>query len=380
MLNHEDLPTTNAARKDANTLPPLDFADPNLQQLVTARFLAAPGRRRSDVRCEEVQEWVRLTAQGRSIRAMAKATGRNPKSVASWLSRVGCPVSAPGFPEGVVGSKPGATLGTLHITDSDRAKMAADYVAGISLNTISARTGRSRNTVRKALRDSGIDILAQAPDRRVHVAREDALADWDDPQTRYWLGFAVADVCLQDRTTLKWTITAADGPWLQQFLAHVGLPDRPMTDQPATNSVQATLRSAGLCASLRKAGVTERGHGSERQLHPDLAMDPAAWLGNLDGDGCVYFRDDVPRLEWSGSRPLMDQCHQWLQTTTGRGWNPHDRLSQDGEHSLTTCGISGHGAAAIAQILLDACPASMPRKRQRLAVAAQWQDRRGQAA
>lgn len=311
---------------------------------------------------------------------MAKATGRNPKSVASWLSRVGCPVSAPGFPEGVVGSKPGATLGTLHITDSDRAKMAADYVAGISLNTISARTGRSRNTVRKALRDSGIDILAQAPDRRVHVAREDALADWDDPQTRYWLGFAVADVCLQDRTTLKWTITAADGPWLQQFLAHVGLPDRPMTDQPATNSVQATLRSAGLCASLRKAGVTERGHGSERQLHPDLAMDPAAWLGNLDGDGCVYFRDDVPRLEWSGSRPLMDQCHQWLQTTTGRGWNPHDRLSQDGEHSLTTCGISGHGAAAIAQILLDACPASMPRKRQRLAVAAQWQGRRGQAA
>jgi hypothetical protein len=163
---------------------------------------------------------------------------------------------------------------------------------------------------------------------------------------------------------------------LEAFLAFVGSP-RPLTDlrlsAPAANRAwprspaqEARIISRHMCRVLATHGIVPRKTQSMR-FSARAAAEPAVWLGMFDGDGSGsatrhYGR---PRLNWYGTRAVMEQCSAFwssrLELQTGR---PPSVVAH--RAGLSTVALYGANAARAARILLAASPISMNRKRQTL--------------
>jgi len=312
---------------------------------------------------------------------------------------------------------------TLDLTDRDavRARIAERYERGDRVATIADQEGVCVKTVRNIARRRGIP--RRRPDQRERDARiatryetgepVASIADseavdrpyvsavakrfgipprtgwqrrypldesaFDTPSpTGWWLiGLLAADGCIYEREhRVSLTQRAADADVLQAFLTYVASP-RPLTDLrlsrsaaarawPRTPAQEARVFSAHMCRALATHGVVPR-KTRRMRFSDQAAAEPAVWLGMFDGDGSGGPRRAAgrPRLDWYGTRTVMEQCSAFwgarLDLQTRRA--PRVIAHSGG---LSKVALYGSNAALAARILLDASPISMDRKRRTL--------------
>jgi hypothetical protein len=140
---------------------------------------------------------------------------------------------------------------------------------------------------------------------------------------------------------------------------------------PRRPAAEARIFSKRIAKALASHGVVPRKTAS-MELGVKAAVEPAVWLGVLDGDGSVgiYRNGRLPRLMFAGSRPLVKQCEKFWRFALRQAeprptTRPHSR-------GIWTYTLWGRKAATAAQLLLASSPISMRRKRSLLMQIAEY--------
>jgi hypothetical protein len=200
----------------------------------------------------------------------------------------------------------------------------------------------------------------------------------------WWLvGLLAADGSINEgdhRISLCQTIEDADV--LRAFYAYVGCPDRPLTmlnlsdaarrrQLPRRPAAEARVFSKRIVRALSRHGVVAR-KTAKLELGHEAAREPAVWLGLLDGDGSVgiYREGRQPRVRFSGTRRLMEQCEEfWHGRLQIVGPRPTATPHRKGIWQFSLCSEKARRAA---EILLLSSPISQLRKRALLTEIASW--------
>jgi lambda repressor-like predicted transcriptional regulator len=251
------------------------------------------------------------------------------------------------------------------------AAVADRYRTGDLVHEIAADHGISRSRVRVIAAKAGIPPRS-GWQRRYPIDE----SVFDVPTAVGWwlIGLLAADGSIhaaENRVSLCQTL--ADSDVLRAFLDYVGCPDRPLTmlnlsdearsrQLPRRPAAEARIFSKRIVEALARHGIVPR-KTATMKLSAEASRQPAVWLGLLDGDGSVgiYRNGRAPRLMFSGTRELMEQCQDfWRDALDLAGPRPAARPHARGIWTFT---LWGHNAATAADLLLRASPTSMRRKR-----------------
>jgi hypothetical protein len=308
----------------------------------------------------------RLYRDGLPVGEIAHRAGVCTKTVRNVARRAGLPRRNPPRPE----------------LD---AQILRRYRAGDPVAVIAAENGVAPSRVRLVAERAGVP--PRQGWQRQYPIREDA---FDSPTDIGWwlIGLLAADGSINDRehrVSLSQTLVGVDV--LRAFYDYVGCPNRPLTllklSQAARQrqlsrspAAEARVFSKQIVLALRQHGVVPR-KTATLELSFEASKKPAVWLGLLDGDGSVgiYRRGRLPRVRFTGTRRLMEQCEEfWRQALPyGRsrpGATPH-------RGGLWQFSLQCTKAAEAARILLASSPISLRRKRELLAEIAAWEPRGG---
>ena len=158
---------------------------------------------------------------------------------------------------------------------------------------------------------------------------------------------------------------------VQDVARRAGLPSRnPSRPERDGEMAEARIFSRRIVEALARHGIV-RGKTATLVLGPEASSRPAVWLGLFDGDGSVglYRGGREPRVRFSGTRRLMQQCEAlWRETLpySGPAATPHRR----GTWQFSLFGMK---ARAAADTLPRSSESSLARKRAILAEIAAWQ-------
>lgn len=320
---------------------------------------------------DEIETILRLARGGMSLRAIAVATGYNPKTVSKYVQQAGIPV---GPAHGRGGHLDGRTSWRQqHVSDTERIAMRRHAEAGRSARSIADELGRPEGTVRRHLRRMGVQPMDPATRARRHPLDEHAFAK-PSAERDYWAGFFAADGNVSG-TRITLVQTASEADHLHRYLAFAGSCGRPLHDRPGTNSVAAVLWSRPMARDLAALGIVERKSATLR-LHIALAGSAATWLGLLDGDGTLQPPESIsgPRMAWVGAHSVMEQCAAFWTDVLAR--NVPCYMHNPRASPLWAVTLSHCSAQHAAEVLLASVSYSMPRKRAKLESIAAYRSRR----
>ena len=260
-------------------------------------------------------------------------------------------------------------------------EILARYVAGDPVASIAADKGVSQSRVRVVAERAGVP--ARSGWQRRYPLDEQAFNKPTD--VGWWLiGLLAADGSIhqpENRVTLCQTLDDADV--LHAFYEYVGCPERPLTilrlsaaaeqrQLPRRPAAEARIFSRRIVEALARHGVVA-GKTATLVLGPEAARRPAVWLGLLDGDGSVgvYRGGREPRVRFTGTRRLMEQCEAfWRETLPYSDSRPAATPHHRGLWQFSLCRAKARDAA---RVLLASSERSLRRKRELLAEIAAWE-------
>jgi hypothetical protein len=264
------------------------------------------------------------------------------------------------------------------------AEILSRYVAGDPVASIAADTGVAQSRVRAVAQRAGVP--PRTGWHRRYPLDERA---FDKPTAVGWwlIGLLAADGSINEREhRVSLCQTLDDADVLYAFYDYVGCPERPITIlnlSKAARERQLKRRPAAEARIFSKRIVEVLGsHGivarktATLAMSPEASREPAVWLGLLDGDGSVgIYRDGtLPRVRFSGTRRLMEQCERfWRQTLEYAEPRPAATPDRKGLWQFSLCGRKARSAAGL---LIAASPISLLRKRAILAEIAAWEPQR----
>jgi len=224
----------------------------------------------------------------------------------------------------------GHSAGVRSARDLRHELIAELYREGLPVADIARRAGVGIKTVRNVARRAGL------PPRNPSRPERDG-----EILVRYIAGDpvdAIATDCGVRRSRVRVVAARAGIPprkgWQRlypldeyAFYEYVGCPERPLTllnlseaararQLPRRPAAEARIFSKRIVEALARHGVVP-GKTATLALGPESARQPAVWLGLLDGDGSVgIYRDGrEPRVRFSGTRRLMEQCEAFWRET-----------------------------------------------------------------
>jgi lambda repressor-like predicted transcriptional regulator len=316
------------------------------------------GAKTKELRHEVVVE---LYRNGAPVADIAQRAGVCVKTVRNVARRAGLPPRNPPQPERDL-------------------EILTRYLAGDPVASIGVDKGVSPSRVRVVAQRAGVP--PRTGWQRRYPLNEQA---FDEPTDVGWwlIGLLAADGSIherENRVTLCQTLDHADV--LHAFYEYVGCPERPLTmlrlsaaakqrQLPRRPAAEARIFSRRIVDALRRHGVVA-GKTATLVLGPDAARQPAVWLGLLDGDGSVgLYRDGrEPRVRFSGTRRLMEQCEAfWRETLPYSDSRPAATPHRKGLWQFSLCRAKAQGAA---RVLLASSERSLRRKRELLAEIAAW--------
>jgi hypothetical protein len=302
-----------------------------------------------------------LYREGVPIVEIAQRANVCAKTVGNVARRAGLPLRNPPQPE-------------------RNAAILASYQAGDLVAGIAADHGVRPSNVRTLAARAGVP--PRAGWQRRYPIDEQA---FDQPNAAGWwlIGLLAADGSIHERENrISLCQTLEDADVLHAFYAYVGCPDRPLTmlklsesararQLPRRPAAEARVFSKHIVQALRRHGVVPR-KTATLELSREAMERPGVWLGLLDGDGSVgiYRNGREPRVRFSGTRRLMEQCEEfWRTTLQFEGSRPGAHPHAKGLWEFT---LVNQKACTAAKILLTSSPISLRRKRVLLAEIATW--------
>lgn len=172
-------------------------------------------------------------------------------------------------------------------------RVVALYTGGMTMKAIEASLGISYTAIRNGLVRRGVDRREKPKFVRFRTVDETFFDVIDTEEKAYWLGFLMADGCINKSNRLTLLLAARDVDHLHKFAAAIN------TDFPIRMHLRFSMgawreycsigvHGAEFVAGLIKHGVVHRKSYNGKPClleRPDLQRH--YWRGMLDGDGSV---------------------------------------------------------------------------------------------
>jgi hypothetical protein len=268
------------------------------------------------------------------------------------------------------------------LTPAEQSVAVREYSRGRSILSIAKSLRVDWETVHRVLVLSGVEVRGQSESNRRYTLDERAF-ERDDPESRYWLGFVLADGCIRvappgrGGTGLILGLAARDAGHLESFRSFVR-GDHPIRTRPATGNTSgrghraATIRaySRPLVDSLIALGVRPD-KTQTAAAPPRLADDADFWRGVIDGDGCLHLRTPPGSVRyrggWRASVGLVGTkalCADFATFARRRIGPP----ARGGEYPVTPSSsvwraiVTGMQALRLSEVLYADAAVALPRK------------------
>ena len=237
-------------------------------------------------------------------------------------------------------------------------KVKSLYLGGSSLNQIAPMFNTGYTTIRRILEKAGIPRR-----RRVYTANDAAFSEIS-PESAYWIGFLMADGCIQHpewgMPTVKLSLQIRDKDHLEKFKRFLKA-TYPIHDIKAGMQSVLQIGSSEIASDLSKYGVVPRKAANAKVI--GLEDDRDFWRGEVDGDGClgVLGPRRIPYLELAGSKWMMEQFKAFVQKIVPQ--NRTNVLKRPG--STCTLRVNNSRAVEVIRVLYADCSVALDRKYQR---------------
>jgi len=259
-------------------------------------------------------------------------------------------------------------VGVKKLSDDDLLLAVDAYENGVSAVLLGQQYGVTPECLYQRFRALGVTPRPRDAARREYDLDEGAF-DVLTPESRYWLGFLMADGCVCG-TALTVALRRQDEGHLAALARFLGT-SRPVRYVSQNGSAYLRVRSARLVAALAAYGVTPR-----KSLHAKalLGVDHHSefWLGALDGDGWVGSYRGILQVGYCGSAELMEQCADFVAgTTTGHKGDRRPSVQRRHDQNVSLVTVYGKRARQLLEQLHSASPVCLGRKLRR------WEEVRG---
>jgi len=242
------------------------------------------------------------------------------------------------------------------------------YAAGEPVHAIARDEAVHAGYVRSVAKRAGIP--PRKGWQRLYPVEESA---FDVPDEIGWwlIGLLAADGCINaEENRVSLSQRADDADVLYAFYDYVGAVGRPLTKIRPRGGWgrggeyrEARIYSQRICAALARHGIVPRKTAS-LEFSSEAADQAGVWLGLFDGDGSggMTRNHGRPRIEFYGTRNVIEQCSRfWAKHVTLQTGRAPALIEHRG--GLVKMAMYGSNAAIAAQIMLEASPVSLVRKR-----------------
>ncbi len=188
---------------------------------------------------------------------------------------------------------------------------------GLTLRQIGAQFGVTDGTILYWMKRHNLLRRDKSEALRYYSINE---AAFDPPLTNeqaYWLGFLMADGCIDDDHVIGLTLKQSDQAHIElfrDFLASTH-PIRSYKRHGKYSESYLFVASARLCAALKRYGVTPR-KSHTASAPPELRENAHFWRGMVDGDGVLYVSGNTEYIGLYGSWDITHQFAAYVRSLT----------------------------------------------------------------
>jgi len=210
------------------------------------------------------------------------------------------------------------------LSESDRTEIIRRYKDGESTRALAKEFGCSKNTILKMIEREGVEKHSRSfANRRGYSVNEYAF-DVITPDSAYWIGFLMADGCVQKSNTITICLSEKDTAHLEKFKEFLGSTNKIHTQMANANkkssktylSSRFIVGSIRLCEVLKRYGIVPN-KTFIAKASESLVLNKHFWRGVIDGDGCISWHKRVygiyPRLSLVGSELLLQQFRNFVK-------------------------------------------------------------------
>lgn len=242
------------------------------------------------------------------------------------------------------------------LSEPRKDELAARYVAGEDSGQLSAAFGVCRAAVIKTLHGRGIRRRSKSAACRRLPLNESAFSVIT-PEAAYWVGFLMADGAISGNAILL-SLADKDRSHLEKFKSFLGSGHKIGRFEKVSGGTpyfygRLQVRSVRLVSDLAILGVTPK-KSFTAKASESLVSSRDFWRGVVDGDGCIYRRDNMAGINLVGSRHLLDQFRGFVQSVspacavTVRPRKNIFQVHTDGRHAAATItALYNHASTAL---------------------------------
>lgn len=175
-------------------------------------------------------------------------------------------------------------------------KCITEYSQGISIERLAVMYGVGSTRIRTLLVRNGIELRSPSDNNRTrfgYTINHEAFKNTADPQIQYLLGFLMTDGNITDAGRVSITLKNTDKHILIQFQEllgmNYGLKDSSVLDKRTNKRYyRSTLafNCEDISKDLTRLGLRPRKSMNEQLPNCELTRD--FWRGVVDGDGCIH--------------------------------------------------------------------------------------------
>lgn len=255
----------------------------------------------------------------------------------------------------------------MRTTQTVRAGIVHDYLAGNPASQVAAKYGVSQSTAYNVLRAAGCERRPASVSRVKRAVDVHYFRDIDTEEKAYWLGFVAADGNVNTRL-FQMRLAARDGSHLELFRKCLS------AETPVTYSAHEGRRYANITITrpdfvrhLNAHGIHPRKSWNLTPWHGPPELLRHYWRGFFDGDGSIYQsnggRDG--RESWGvgvvGTREMCEGFSAFVSARTGASLSvrPHRNIWRTEAAGIEYPQI-------VARLLYTPNTISLPRKQTRV--------------
>lgn len=190
----------------------------------------------------------------------------------------------------------------------------------------------------------------------------------------YWLGFLMADGCVNDRELIV-VLKTEDVAHLRALQCFLGCSDRPLAQANGGRAYRLAIGCTALAGQLRSHGIVAGRAHADARVSSALAASAHFWRGVVDGDGSLRIeaRTGMPSLLVVGPPTLMAQLADFLAGLYDDGFAP--RVHPHSQSKVVRVVQVGGRRAKVAVAALYGDPSAMAlaRKRRRAQAVLAWE-------
>jgi len=211
----------------------------------------------------------------------------------------------------------------IEINDDEIQQMVKEHESGMTMKEISDLHGKTKSwsTISRRLHNRGIRVDYKREMPVSEYALDETVFDEINEESAYWIGFLMADGCVQYNGRIALSLQLRDKEQIIKFRNFLKS-NHKVRESTALDlekkiypNCAITVTSKKIVDRLIHFGVTPR-KSHTAKVHEELAFNRHFWRGVIDGDGTVGMGSKTlyARLSLVGSKYLLEQFQTYVKS------------------------------------------------------------------